>query len=162
MRTSQQIGKDFEKTLEGVFSSMRDKYGFMFHKFVDTKAAGNVVASQPADYLIGTPGQLSFMEAKSSDKVPNFRRSMLRPAQRGAIIQYSVGLGIPYHILFEHKGRVDFISTLNLFEHKKLNVKRVTIFSLPVEALEDNLAQWFGLLPKKRMIERIESYAKAI
>ena len=100
MRNSQQIGKDFEKTLKSVFLSLQGSTTFLFHEFVDSHAAGNLVAGQPADYLVSINGKLAFLEAKASTTQKRFQRSMLQPAQRGAIIKHAQIMGTPYYILF--------------------------------------------------------------
>ena len=99
-KTSQQIGKDFERMVEGVFDSLQRSHGFRYHKFVDSHAAGNLVASQPSDYLVALGSQMAFVEAKASAVEAKLQKAMIRPAQRGAAIMYGQMLRVPYYILF--------------------------------------------------------------
>lgn len=57
------VGYEFEAKLKDVFGNIKNKRPFDFHRFLDSKAAGRIVAPQLADYMI------SFMDAKSSNHV---------------------------------------------------------------------------------------------
>lgn len=95
------VGKIFEKHLEGSFNQLKASHLLGWHRFPDTGAAGGVIIqAQPSDYLLGTPGNLSFLEAKASEKHTKLQKSMIRPAQRGAIHFYRGLLGIAYYIAF--------------------------------------------------------------
>lgn len=94
------IGKDWESTLNGVFSTISRDYVFTVHRLVDTGTAGNFVNSQPSDYLVAYRGKLAYLEAKASTVARNFRPSMLRPKQRQTIIRDSIMGEVPFLILF--------------------------------------------------------------
>lgn len=145
LKSSQQIGKDFEKTLESVFSSLQKTNGLRFHKFVDSHAAGNIVASQPSDYLVGFYQKLILVEAKSSATKTNFTRSALRPAQKGAALFYGQLLDIPYVILFhsEKTGMVSYIDGAAAMAGDRINLETCVLDSRPLEQLTDMLkSQW--------------------
>lgn len=158
MKTSQQIGKDFEKTLEGVFSSLKNTHSFNYHKFIDTHAAGNIVAAQPSDYLVGIHRTLIFLEAKSSTKEKRLQKSMLRPSQRGAIKYYGMGLDLDYLVLFEHEGRVDILDGREVMRGSRINYQKSLIKSCRTEDLKLELIKLLGLQLKIKLLERIESY----
>lgn len=107
----QQIGKRFEHDLEEVFRALQREYGFAWHRYVDTREAGNVVREQPADFMVTTSSGLALVEAKASMTLDHFRPSLLRPSQRGAIRHYAQMLGVQYHVLFrdDTSGRVDLL-----------------------------------------------------
>lgn len=157
MRTSQDIGKDFEKALESVFSALSKTHAFKVHKFVDSHAAGNIVASQPSDYLIGAAEMLFFCEAKASTKQKRFQRSMLRPAQRGAIIHYSIGMMIPYYVLFLHKDEVHCLSGSEAMKGSRIRYKESLLFTCGIEVLEAHLIHFWNLRPIGTVIKRINS-----
>ena len=149
MRTSQDIGKSFEKTLEGVFSSIQKTHAFRIHKFVDSHAAGNIVASQPSDYLIGTLGQMMFLEAKASTKNKRMTRAALRPAQRGAIHIFSQVLNIPYYVLFfaEKTGTVHLLDGAMLMKGGRTNYSLALMKEVAIEQLEELLIERLDLTP---------------
>lgn len=100
------IGKIFEKQWEQVLKTLEDLYLVGWHRFPDTGAAGGVIIqSQPSDYLVALPvgsfySGLMFIEAKASEKHARLQKSMLRPAQRGAIHKYAELLRVPYLVAF--------------------------------------------------------------
>lgn len=100
MNTGREIGKEWERTLQSVFSSLRKQYGFSWHSFVDTHTAGGMVQAQPSDYLIMVEGSVMFLEAKSSTRNKKLQPSMLRPKQRQTILHESRLLRLPYWVLF--------------------------------------------------------------
>lgn len=155
-RTSLQIGKDFEKTLQSVFSALSKKYALKWHPFVDSHAAGNTVAAQPSDYLMGIEENLFFLEAKSSIKQKRFQRSMLRPAQRGAILFYAIGMKIPYWIIFEYLGEVHCLDGAAAMTGSRIAYKDSCVFTCKTEELEEELAKLWGLTPLTDVIKRIE------
>lgn len=57
------VGHEFEDKLKEIFSKLKSKYKFDFHRFTDSKAAGRMVNPQPGDFMI------SFKDDKSSNHV---------------------------------------------------------------------------------------------
>ena len=158
MRTSQDIGKDFEKTLESVFSALTQSHAFKVHKFVDSHAAGNIVASQPSDYLLACEGTLFFCEAKASTKHKRFQRSMLRPAQRGAIMHYGMGLNNPYFILFQYRDEVHCLDAVGALAGSRINYDAALLFQCKTSELKEKLVTHWSLTDIKTMINNIRSY----
>lgn len=146
-RTGQDIGKKFEKALESAFEDLKKSHGFNYHKFVDTHAAGNVVASQPSDYLVTLPTGLAYLEAKASTKVPRFRQSMLRPAQRRTIMYDSQILGVPYYILFynEDTDTIDLIDGAESLRSSRINWSKSLLASCKSGDLPSMLEKVFKL-----------------
>lgn len=104
---STDIGKVFEKQLQEAFRQLKARHLMGWHRFTDSSSAGGAfVGDQPSDYLIGLPPgsrqdqRLFHLEAKASESHSRLQKSMIRPAQRGAINFYSHLLQMPYFILF--------------------------------------------------------------
>ena len=125
---------------------------------MDSHAAGNLVASQPSDYLVTVNDQMMFIEAKSSTKQKRFQRSMLRPAQRGAIIHYGMGMGVGYLIIFEHLGRIDVLRGTKAMNGKRINYEEALSFSCKTEDLEIEIIKRWKPFPISKMIDRIKTY----
>lgn len=159
MRTSQDIGKSFEKTLESVFSSLQKTHAIRVHKLVDSHAAGNIVASQPSDYLVGTYKKLFYLEAKASSKNLRMTRSALQPAQRGAIILYSQMLQIPYYILFhaEKTNTVHLLDGALLMAGKRTVYQDALIDEVPLGELEFALTQRLELKPLAEVLKQFNA-----
>lgn len=159
MRTSQKIGKDFEKTLGDVFSALQKSYGFRAHVFVDSHAAGNMVAGQPADYLVARVGELFFLEAKASMKNARMTRSALQPSQRGAILSYGQMLGIPYVILFhnEQDGTVHIIDGAEFMRGQRTDYKSSLLAEVPLDTLPDALVEMWSLQPLVEVLNTFRS-----
>ena len=155
-RTGQDIGKKFEKALEGAFEDLKKSHGFNYHKFVDTHAAGNVVASQPSDYLVTLPTGLAYLEAKASTKVPRFRQSTLRPAQRRTIMYDSQILGVPYYILFynEDTDTVDLIDGAEALRSNRINWSKSLLASCKPGDLSGMFEKVFSLEPLSETLRR--------
>ena len=73
--------------------------GSYVHRFVDTKAARSLVQGQPADYLVGLPGEmrLGFAEVKLCNEERGFPFSNLRIAQKSTMA-ICVRMGLPYDV----------------------------------------------------------------
>lgn len=155
-RTGQDIGKKFEKALESAFEDLKKSHGFNYHKFVDTHAAGNVVASQPSDYLVTLPTGLAYLEAKASTKVPRFRQSMLRPAQRRTIMYDSQILGVPYYILFynEDTDTIDLIDGAEALRSSRINWKKSLLASCKSGDLSEMFEKVLSLEPLSETLRR--------
>lgn len=149
MRTSLDIGKGFEKTLEGVFSSLQKTHAFKVHKMVDSHAAGNMVAGQPADYLIRTHNQTAWLEAKTSSKNKRMTRSALQPSQKGAIKYYSQILGMPYFIVYfaEVENSVQLLNGSLLMKGTKPDHTECTILDFRGDHLRQLLIKGLDLQP---------------
>lgn len=156
MRTSQDIGKSFEKALESVFSSLQKTHAFRAHKLVDSHAAGNIVASQPSDYLIGTYQKLFYLEAKASSKNLRMTRSALQPAQRGAILNYAQVMQIPYYILFyaEQTETVHIIDGALFMAGKRNVYDNALIDEVGLADLEFSLIQRLELRPLPAILKQ--------
>ena len=100
--SNQALGKFFESQIEASLLHMSMKYGVFWHRMSDTGATGgrSRIESQPADYLIAAAEKGLMLEAKASFKHKSAQRGMLRPAQRNAIIRWSINNVMPYYVLF--------------------------------------------------------------
>lgn len=155
-KTSQQIGKDFERMVEGVFDSLQRSHGFRYHKFVDSHAAGNLVASQPSDYLVALGSQMSFVEAKASAKANRLQKAMIRPAQRGAAIMYGQMLQVPYYILFysEVTQQVTLYNGAEVMRGDRLNYKNCILSECPSHQMGEMLSKEWNLGPYNLMLQK--------
>lgn len=85
------VGYEFEDQLKKVFSNLKNKRPFDFHRFLDSKAAGRIVAPQLADYMISfkdakSSNHVIIVEAKASEEVESLRScasSHILPQQIG-------------------------------------------------------------------------------
>lgn len=130
------IGKCFEQEFRKVLLQLQASYGVAFHRLADSMAAGSIIAEQPSDYLMAVPNgtqeqRFWFIEVKASQKHSKLQKSMVRPAQRGAICRFRRKLGIPYFILFWdwNGGRIELWDGLSVVQEANLSVK-------------DRLAEW--------------------
>ncbi len=85
------VGYEFEDKLKSVFGEIKKKRPFDFHRFLDTKAAGRVVAAQLADYMISFKDDKScnhviIVEAKASEE-----NESLRSCASGHILPQQIG-----------------------------------------------------------------------
>ena len=103
------IGKVFENELTKVLKLLKETHLVGYHRLADTGAAGNMIASQPSDYLVALPPgsrspladqRMFFLEVKASEIETSLKKDMIRPSQRGAVGSFRVLLNIPYLILF--------------------------------------------------------------
>ena len=159
-RTSQQIGNSFENYLEGVFKQLQKEYGFRYHRFVDSKDAGGIVASQPADYLFASDLEIGFIEAKASTTAKRLQLSMLRPAQKGAIRYYGQLLGRTYLILFLNEAE-DLVSVYDgreVMRGSKINHDKAMLLQVNKRLLRDSLATLLELDPLAKCLKNLESY----
>lgn len=130
------IGKRFEQEFRKVLLQLQETHGVAFHRLPDSMAAGSIIAEQPSDYVMAVPNgteaqRFWFIEVKTSEKFSKLQKSMVRPAQRGAICRFRMKLGIPYFILFWdwNGGRIELWDGLNVVQEANLSVK-------------DRLAEW--------------------
>lgn len=146
--TAQQIGRRFEADLQANFRTAQKLFGFAWHRFVDSKEAGNVVRTQPSDFLVTTSRGLALVEAKASTTVDHFVPSLLRPSQRQAIRHYGQMLNMPCFVLF----RSDLDKRVDLLDGKlclsATRSKRVpAIASTRAKDFSKFLAEAWGLEP---------------
>ena len=155
-KTSQQIGKDFERMVEGVFDSLQRSHGFRYHKFVDSHAAGNLVASQPSDYLAALGSQMVFVEAKASAVETRLHKAMIRPAQRGAAIMYGQMLGVPYYILLysEATQKVTLYNGAEVMRGSRVNHANSILSVSPAHLMGEMLSTEWNLGPYNLMLQK--------
>jgi hypothetical protein len=65
--------KGLEDALEVLFVERMRSHPFFFHRFYDTRSAGNFLPGQPADFLCVNRGRVHFIEAKFSEKHDSLR-----------------------------------------------------------------------------------------
>lgn len=85
------VGYEFEDNLKGIFSKLKSKFKFDFHRFTDTKSAGRMVNPQPGDFMISFKDDKScnhviIVEAKASEE-----KESLRACASGHIAPQQVG-----------------------------------------------------------------------
>lgn len=143
------IGKVFENELTKVFNILKAKHLVAWHRLTDSAAAGNLVAAQPSDYLVGFPPgsqllndqRLVFLEAKASESYGGLKKAMVKAPQRGAIGSYRLVLGIPYLLLFwdAQAGNMELWDGIGVMRDTKININ-------------DRLAVWpnVGVINKLR------------
>jgi hypothetical protein len=57
-----------EAALDTLFIDRTRKHKFFYHRFYDTRSAGNFLPEQPSDFLCINRGRAHFIEAKFSEK----------------------------------------------------------------------------------------------
>lgn len=62
----EKLGAWFEDELKPIFKNMQEHMGLYYHRFIDSKAAGNLVADQPADFMLKTKKGAFLIEVKAS------------------------------------------------------------------------------------------------
>jgi hypothetical protein len=68
--------KGLEDAIANYMKSLQRAYPIFFHRFPDSRAAGNLIAEQPSDFLICSKGQgATFLEAKFSEVHDTLRAS---------------------------------------------------------------------------------------
>lgn len=85
------IGYVFEDELKDIFTQIKSKFPFDFHRFTDSKSAGRMVSPQPADFMISFKDDKScnhviIIEAKASEEKESLRScasSHIEPQQIG-------------------------------------------------------------------------------
>ena len=88
-----QVGYDFEDEIKKELKELQEKYPLFWHEFIDTKAAGRFVKSQPSDYLIKGKNTVTYLlEAKASAEKPS-----LRDCAKAAILPNQIGWHKKYH-----------------------------------------------------------------
>lgn len=154
-RTGRDIGKKFEKAVETAFDTFKKRYGFNYHKFVDTHAAGNIVAGQPSDYLVTLPSGLCYLEAKASTTTDRLGKSMLRPSQRRTIMMDSQMLGVPYYVLFYAERTKEFhlLDGAEVMRGSRINYKQ----SLLMKGSLEGLPKFWGLQPLSNVISTFKA-----
>lgn len=112
------IGKLFEKEMQGVFDTLKDSSLIGWHRLADTgSAGGSFIQAQPSDYLLALPPgsrsplneqRLLFVEVKASETNDFLTRKAMKPSQRGAICYYRQVLKLPYLVIFyaAHLGQI--------------------------------------------------------
>lgn len=159
-RTSQDIGKGFEKTLQGVFSSLSKTHGFAHHKLTDTAAAGGIVQAQPSDYLVHSGFGVAFLEAKASQTHTKMQMGLLRPAQRGAIKLWAQMLRCPYYIVFhsEKSGEVHILDGAEFTKSGARGYDRALLWSAPLDQLVVGMVRVFNLNPLPGILAEYRRY----
>lgn len=102
--------------------------GSYIHRFVDTKAARNLVQGQPADYLICPRGGslLSFAEVKLCNNPDRFPLSNLQLSQKSTMAQADLH-GFPYHVYIKSGWRktwykISSATVLNLLSQGRKSI----------------------------------------
>ena len=65
---SEKLGAWFEDELKKLFKDLQGHMPCMWHRFTDSKAAGNYVRAQPGDFLLASPTGVYLLEAKASGR----------------------------------------------------------------------------------------------
>lgn len=56
-----------EKDISNYLKALQRSYPIYFHRFADSRAAGNLISDQPSDFLVATKHGMTFLEAKFSE-----------------------------------------------------------------------------------------------
>lgn len=97
-----QIGDYFEGVVKDALKVMAARTSVCWYRLSDTGSAGGRahIGSQPADFLLASCKQAVMLEVKASATHDDLTKSLMRPAQRLAIHQWSVENELPYLVLF--------------------------------------------------------------
>lgn len=80
------IGKWWEKRIKEALKSLERHHGVFHHRMKDSHAAGRIVGTSPADFLVAYNGHAQLWEAKASEVHPSLRSclaSMVSDTQVG-------------------------------------------------------------------------------
>ncbi len=85
-KADDKLGYEFEASVQDALKNLQAKHPLFWHRFLDSKSAGRLVAAQPSDFLVGslyTPMHL--LEAKASCEKQSLASctSYIRPSQVG-------------------------------------------------------------------------------
>ena len=174
-----EIGKVFEKEMVEVFKLLKEQYLVGWHRLTDTGAAGSLVSAQPSDYIIALPpgssnlleGQrMMFLEVKASEEYHTLGKSMVRPAQRGAILSFRYLLNVPYLILFwdAQLGVLQLWDGIAIQGEKNINKRHMlaewpdigTISRLIRQRVVDRLAEHFRIPKMAYTLELLRESAQ--
>lgn len=71
------IGEDFEQEVQTVLNLLVKRHRCAFARLYDTKSAGNLMPSQPADFVMEQEGVHVLLECKSSEKHQTMTRKFV-------------------------------------------------------------------------------------
>lgn len=97
--------QEMEAEIDKFLSERQRKSTTMFHRFYDTRSAGNYLPGQPADFLIINNGRTYFLEAKFSEvheSLKNCFSGAVQPTQT-ASARLAVRAGASYYFIFYSK-----------------------------------------------------------
>ena len=119
--------ENLETEIRAELVSAQETRPLVWHRFVDSKAAGNVVARQPADFLACYIGKTVLIEAKFSEAHESLRSCLagaVKPHQL-ASARIWTRAGAKYIVLFHSKlsGISEVWDGLYLSECKSKGVK---------------------------------------
>ena len=77
--------KELETALDTLFINRTRKHAFFFHRFYDTRSAGNYLPDQPADFLCLNRGRVHFIEAKFSERHDSLRSCFAGSVRKGQL-----------------------------------------------------------------------------
>lgn len=86
-KADDKLGYEFEKEVQDILKDLQTKYPLFWHRFLDSKSAGRLVASQPSDFLVTAKDRPTYLlEAKAScekKSLASCAKSHIRPSQIG-------------------------------------------------------------------------------
>jgi hypothetical protein len=95
--------KDLEDEVADYLRALQKHYPIFFHRFPDSRAAGNLIADQPSDFLVASKGHgLTLLEAKFSEVHDTLRSCFAGAVSAGqlASARLAYRAGQRYLILF--------------------------------------------------------------
>lgn len=87
----EQVGKETEKLVEGVFDKWNTRVTFAWHRLPDAKSARGALKAQPADYLYRSGSHSGFIEVKALKH--NYRLPRDRVSQLATLRKWSLAGG---------------------------------------------------------------------
>ena len=84
MKSAQDLGYDFQDRVQKAIFEIQEFQPAMAHRFVDSKAAGNLISAQPGDHMLLRPGAAWLIEEKHStihESLRNGLSSMFKDQQ---------------------------------------------------------------------------------
>ena len=102
--------QDLEKEIEAFLKERQRRSNLFFHRFYDTRSAGNYLPSQPADFLAIHNGKTFFIEAKFSEVHDSLRATFANAvrAEQTASARLVKRAGGKYVFLFYSKNSQQF------------------------------------------------------
>lgn len=73
-----QRGKEAEKAVKDLFTVWNRRMDFAWHRMPDSKASRNLVAAQPADFIVAVSGVTMWLEAKETQHEGRIAKDKVR------------------------------------------------------------------------------------
>jgi hypothetical protein len=101
--TKKDIGSFFENKVKEAGAVFKSKNDGFFYRFQDTKAARNITASAPADFLLGVGGEAVLLECKASEihySLSECLAGAIREGQLGYAHEWEMSGNVSWYLFY--------------------------------------------------------------